>query len=228
MQHEVTVENKGNSIPTYKIHHVNLNSNPNSTVIRINKTKIRALLGSGADISLLHERIYRSIKALPPLKKTKVLIQSVCGDSMEVSGCVDLQFNIGNETLEHTFYIVPDMNRNCIFGCDWLIKHGVKINWNVLGFSVGKLFLPIEQDIHISSLVCVASQVVLRPQSVTCLTAKTKVSGTKSLYQIVTTDQSSISQDPGLILHEGVAEIKGSSKFSLLITNATNKTYKLK
>ena len=102
------------------------------------------------------------------------------------------------------------------------------MHWDVLGFSVGKSFLPIEQDIHISSLVHVASQVVLRPQSVTCLTAKTKVSGTKSLYQIVTTDQSSISQDPGLILHERVAEIKGSSKFSLLITNATNKTYKLK
>ena len=103
-------------MPTYQIHHVNLNSNPNSTVIRINKTKIRALLDSGADISLLHERIYRSIKGLPPLKKTKVLIQSVHGDSMEVSGSVDLQFNIGNETLEQTFYIVPDMNRNCILG----------------------------------------------------------------------------------------------------------------
>ena len=63
-----------------KIFQVNLASNPNSTVIKINKTKIRALLNSGADISLLHERVYKSIKGLPPLKRTQVLIQSVRGD----------------------------------------------------------------------------------------------------------------------------------------------------
>ena len=223
-----SLENNDGNMPINKIFQVNLASNPNSTVIKINKTKIRVLLDSGADISLLHERVYRSIKGLPPLKKTQVLIQSVCGDSMQVSGSVNLQFNIGNETLEQTFYIVPDMNRNCILGRDCLIKHGVRMHWDVLGFSVGKSFFPIEQDIHISSLVCVASQVILKPRSVTYLTAKTKVSNDKSLCQIVTTDQASISQDPGLILHEGVVKIKGSSKFPLLITNTTNKTYKLK
>ena len=51
-------ENKKN-MPIYKI---DLAGNPNSCIIRINNQKYHALLDSGAEVSLVHSRIYNCLR----------------------------------------------------------------------------------------------------------------------------------------------------------------------
>ena len=72
-------------MPVYKIE---LAGNPNSCVIKINSQKFRALLDSGAEVSLIHTRLYKSLKGLPKLRKQNALLQSVKGDSIQVDGCL--------------------------------------------------------------------------------------------------------------------------------------------
>ena len=110
-------------MPTLTIH---LAGNPNSAIIRINNQKFRALIDSGADTCLMHAKVYNSIKGLPKLSRNKVCLQTVNGDPINVNGCVNIKFQIGNEKLEHLFHILPEMNRNIILRHDWLLKFGVR------------------------------------------------------------------------------------------------------
>ena len=51
--------------------------NKHSCIIEIDKQKFRALLDSGAEVSPILTKVYKSLKTKPKLKKQTVLLQSV-------------------------------------------------------------------------------------------------------------------------------------------------------
>ncbi|VDI05236.1 Hypothetical predicted protein [Mytilus galloprovincialis] len=59
---ENKIENESEQVETFEI---NLAGNPNSCLIKIAHMKVRSLIDSGASVSLLHNKIYNSIKGLP-------------------------------------------------------------------------------------------------------------------------------------------------------------------
>ena len=124
-----------NSLPTLTINYV---EHPNSAVIRKNNQKFRALIDSGADTCFMHSKIYNSLKGVPKLSKKKACLQTVNGDPIKVHGSVSVKFQIGNEKLEHFFYVLPEMNCNIILGRDWLLKFGVRDYWDMQCVKVGK------------------------------------------------------------------------------------------
>ena len=73
------------------------------------------------------------------------------------------------------------MNRNIILGRDWLLKLGVGEYWDMQCVKVGKSYIPLVEDVHINSVVRLASQVILKPQSVSCVMAKMKIADKTSL-----------------------------------------------
>ena len=52
-------ESTVHDMPIFKIELV---GNPNSCIIKINKQKFRALLDSGAEVSLIHTKVCKSLK----------------------------------------------------------------------------------------------------------------------------------------------------------------------
>lgn len=56
---------------------INLAGNPNSCIINIKNKKFRSLVDSGAEVSLLHHKIYKSLTFLPKLTKKKKFIFSL-------------------------------------------------------------------------------------------------------------------------------------------------------
>ena len=151
--------NKKTNMPTYKIE---LAGNPNSCLIKINNKKYRALLDSGAEVSLIHTRLYNSLKEKPKLNKQSALLQSVKGDSIDVNGCIQLKYQIGREKQEHEFFV---MNRNIILGRDWLKQFGVHMYYDLGCIRVGKSYVKMEEDIHISSLIRLKHKTVIKPQT---------------------------------------------------------------
>ena len=79
-------ENKNMTIdiPSYKI---NLTGSPNSCIIKIGKNKFRSLVDTGAEVYLMHRRIYNSLKVIN--------LSSVSGDALKIYGCTNLTFSIG-------------------------------------------------------------------------------------------------------------------------------------
>ena len=104
-------------MPTFKIE---LSGNPNSCIIKINKQKFHALLDSGAEVSLIHIRVYNSLKEKPKLKKQSAFLQLVKGDSIDVDGSASSKYEFDRKKQEHEFFLVPEIIRNIILGRDWL------------------------------------------------------------------------------------------------------------
>ena len=92
---EANMESKlDNDMPIFKIE---LAGNLNSCIIKIKKQKFCALLGSGAEISLIHAGVFNSLKEKPKLKKQIAFLQLVKGDSIDVDRCASLKYEIGRE-----------------------------------------------------------------------------------------------------------------------------------
>ena len=199
--------------------------------MRINNQKFRALIDSGADTLLMHSKVYNSLKGVPKLSKKKACLQMVNGDQIKVHENVNIKFQIGNEKLEHLFNVLPEMNHNIILGRDWLLKFGVREYWDMQCVKVGKSYMPLVEDIYINSVVCLASQVILKPQSVSCVMDKTKIAGKtslrRSLCQVYRADKTGSSKEPGLMITNLVVKVSKNQIFPLMITNATNKMIKL-
>ena len=174
----------------------------------------------------MHSKVYNSLKGVPKLSIKKACLQTVNRDPIKVHGSVSIRFQIGNEKLEHLFHVLPEMNRNIILGRDWLLKF-----WVRECVKVGKPYIPLVEDIHINSVVCLALQVILKPQSVSCVMAKLKIAGKtslrRSLCQVYGADKTSISKEWGLMITNSVIKVSKNQRFPLMITNVTNKMIKL-
>ena len=123
-----------NDMHTFKIE---LAGNPNSCIIKIKKQKFCALLGSGAEISLIHAGVFNSLKEKPKLKKQIAFLQLVKGDSIDVDRCASLKYEIGREKQEHEFFAVPEMKRNIILDRDWLKQFGVYMYYDLGCMRIG-------------------------------------------------------------------------------------------
>ena len=209
---------------------INLAGNPSSCLLKIEKQKFRALVDSGAEVSLMHERVYRSLKQAPKLTNKVINLQSVNGGVLDVKGCAEISFEIKGEKLKHVFYVVGNMNRNLILGRDWMTQNGVRLYFDLGCLRVGKTYAPLEEDIHIASIVRLTSRIVVTPQtSKICWTrARNNVAfPTSKIYQISPLDRGHIASEPGLMVTNSVGKLNGRRKIPVFIVNNTNKTFRL-
>ena len=211
---------------------INLAGSPNSCVIQLGKQRYRALVDTGAEVSLVHRRVFDKLKHGYDLGKQKVNLQAVNGNKLQVDGCATIKFKLGGRKFQHTFYVVDGLNRNVILGRDWIIDNMVVLYFNELrSMKIGQVYVPLEEDIHISALVRAASTVVIKPH--TAVVCKAKTSGVldsegKQLCQISPTDRGYLSMEPGLQLQKSVVEVKAGRTFAALISNRTSRTFRVK
>ena len=195
------------------------------------KQKLRALIDTGASCSLMNSRVLKSLKNPPKLSKQKVSLQAVNGEALNVEGSANFEFEIGGTKLEQKFYIVSNMNRNIILGTDFLTEQGIRIYFDLKCIRVGKIYVPLENDIHISSIVRIANNKCLKPQSANICIAKIKNNSSfvnSELLQISAVDSGYISSEPGLIVTCGVTKLYKRNRIPILILNNTNKSIQLK
>ena len=62
------------------------------------------------------------------------------------------QLAIGSANPGHTFFVVPDMNRNFILGQDWLEQNGVRMYIDLGCIRVIQTYVPLQDDMFISSI----------------------------------------------------------------------------
>ena len=74
---------------------INLAGSPNSCVIQLGKQRYRALVDTGAEVSLVHRRVFDKLKDGYVMGKQKVNLQAVNGDKLQVDGCATVKFKLG-------------------------------------------------------------------------------------------------------------------------------------
>ncbi|MCG8049023.1 MAG: reverse transcriptase domain-containing protein, partial [Candidatus Thiodiazotropha endolucinida] len=199
--------------------------------MKIEKQKYRALVDTGAEVSLMHRRIYDNFKVKPKLQNKKALLQSVNGETLQVDGAVEMSFEIGGLTMSHLFYVVRNMNRNLILGRDWLLKNGVRLYFDLGCIRVHQTYIPLQEDIHVSSVVRAHNKTKIKPQ--TAVICRCKVRDSPDLpvnkqYEISPIEIGFLSYEPGLMVSNSVCKLNGNRFIPVLVVNNTNKTFTIR
>ena len=182
-------------------------------------------------MSLIHKRVYQALKNPPKLIKKYVNLQSVNGNPLDVVGCVNICFQIKNVALSHSFYVVGNMNRNIILGRDWLVQNGVRLYYDLGCLRIGQMYVPLEEDIHIASIVRLHRKTIIKPQTANVCLATIKNNSELNqhkIFQISQIDTGYISSEPGLTLSNAVIKIDKTRQFPIMIVNNTDKTFTLR
>ena len=96
---------------------------------------------------------------------------------------------------------------------------------------VGKLYIKLEEDLHISSIARLTTETIIKSQSgKVCLC---RVKGNEQvlnskLHHIIAAENSTLNQEPGLTVINSIVKVTKQGKFLAFIINNTNKTIKLK
>jgi len=132
--------------------------------------------------------------------------------------------------MNQKFFIVKGMNRNLILGRDRLKQNGVRLYFDLGCMRVGKAYVSLEEDIHISSIVRIAKNTILKPQTMTiCIVKLNKGFCIPDSRLLEITDISDcIGDEPGITIQGAVSNVSNSQKIPVMIVNQTNKFYKLK
>lgn len=94
---------------------------------------------------------------------------------------------------------------------------------------INDVYVPLQEDIHISSVLRIAKSVVLKPQAAQICLTKYKSALDVSPNEVLSVskiDQSFVNENPGLSSNETLATATAKNSIPVLLTNATNKTYK--
>ena len=123
------------------------------------------------------------------------------------------------------------MNRKLILGSDCLQKNGVKLYFDLGCIRIHQTYVPLQEDIHISSIVRVHSKTKVKPQ--TAVICKCKVRNSPDLpmsevYEISPPDVGFLGYEPGLMVTNLVAKMSGNQFIPVLVVNSKNKKYTIK
>ena len=113
----------------------------------------------------MHRRFYDSLKDKSKLINKNASLQTVNGEPLKLDGCAEVSFDMGGFKLSHSFYIVSNMNRNIILGRDWLEKNGVRMYFDPGCIRINQTYIPLQNDMRISSVLRVSSKAKIKPQS---------------------------------------------------------------
>jgi hypothetical protein len=87
----------------------------------------RGLYDTGADISCMSEKVFWQLSLNSRLKKLnsdqQPKFKSAGGQPLPVRGQYEFDLKVGNKTLTHQFYVIPDLNEPLILGIDFIQKY---------------------------------------------------------------------------------------------------------
>ena len=117
------------------------------------------------------------------------------------------------------------MNRNIILGRDFLINNGVRLYYDLGALRIGKQFVPLDEDIHISILMRLTHRAKLKPQSSIICFVKTKLNTKDSdSFENSPVEKGFIADEPGIMLINSIPKLTSRNQFPISYYNNTNKT----
>ena len=209
-----------------------MDNSPNSVLIRLQTFQLRCLLDTGAEKTLMHERVYNMLKYKPPLSKKKIVLQSANGSEVHVLGSVVLSFKIGGLKLEQEFLVVSNLNRNIILGNDFLVKNSARLYFDLKQIRLkGSYYIPFENDVFISSIARLSKTILLKPNTAYLVKAQIKALNPlkkDALYELEKLEKGFISEQPEIQLCESVSNLTNTRFFPVQLVNNSTKHIRLK
>ena len=210
---------------------MNIPNSPNSCLIKLQRIYYRSLVDTGAELSLINEKVYKHLKFQPALKKTSIALQSANGSNIKVLGTVDLELKIAGMKITQNFIVVSDLNRNVILGRDFLVKNKVVLYYDLMKMRINGAYVPLENDVHVSSISRLTKTFTMKPRTVYLVKAQVRKSfyfDSESNYSLEPTEKGFLHNQPEIEINPVVVTLTKSQFFPVQITNNSNKHIRLK
>ena len=151
------------TIPVKRINKIN---SPNSIAVKIGGVRYKALLDTGAEVSIISSKLYNALPSKPTLYQKKMKLLAANGTSLKVEGVIQLELQVGSQCVSQECVVIKDLNRLMLLGRDWLRSYGVRLYFDLGAIRINGEFIAMEEDIHISAIVKLAEDVTLKPQHI--------------------------------------------------------------
>ena len=136
----------------------------NSCVFKIGYIPLRCLIDTGASISLIHKRSFKTLKSVN-LNKSSISLQSASGDAIRVLGKANLDVKINSPMIKHTYIIVGNLSRNAIIGKDFLSANSCRIYFDLNCIKIKDTYVSMQDDRCIASILRQTKKVQLKPMT---------------------------------------------------------------
>ena len=103
-----------------EVYNIEVNKTPNSCLIYVGKSRCRALIDTGADISVMSDKMYKRLKTKSKIRPVSQVLQGAGGRPLQVKGVTEISFALGRQLFTQTCYVISGASRNLILGVDFL------------------------------------------------------------------------------------------------------------
>ena len=118
-----------------------------------------------------------------------------------------------------------------MLGRDWMIDNKIRIYYDLGCLRIGNTYVPLLEDLHISSNLRLTADIDLKPQTSTIVHAKARNRPNfpvSEIYQVKATEKGIIGQEPGLLVANSVGKLNKSRRIPICLVNNTNKFHRIK
>ena len=135
--------------------------------VQANSIPVVTLFDTGAGMSIMSSKFFRSNVNKPKVFKCNRKIRSVGGDTLVPIGKCYVDLKIGSKVLKDRVIIIKNLNRDYIIGV--AIQHANKM---LTGFStLGRHFISLNGKMIVQSMSLITTQPIIKCKSRTCLKA---------------------------------------------------------
>jgi len=209
-----------------------------STTVKLGQHTYRALLDSGAAISVCSPIVYEQTpKHLRSKLKPRpdYLLYAVNGAKIGCLGECILRFRVGNSVVSHQFIVTPETHHKVLLGYDFLKEHKADLLSSVLPRTLvlNGEHIPLESQNYMSSLVRLKRKVVIRPYTTIIapgkpnklLTSGPSAGGTSILSKTMT---NFLAEEPCIQMPDVAVTVKPNKDVPVLMFNNSGRHFKLR
>lgn len=204
--------------------------------IKIHKRDGRALVDTGADISVMSERYFRKLRGQTQLRldagvETLPECTSASGDLFASIGRVTLRFQLGSRVFKHPFLVLTGLTKPIIIGSDFLREQGAIIDFHEHTLRIGAMTVPMlkpGQSRNEVRLIRCTRRTVVQSQHITVLQGRAAKGTPPGLYVVSMLETApGLMDQPGVSIPNTVVEVPLSGKIRLTVFNETTATHAL-
>ena len=199
--------------------------------IKIGSIQSKAILDTGADVSIMSEQFYKN---LPKQQRGKICssqlptLKGVAGHCLVRLGSCKLPIKIGKTHVVATFEIVKGISKNILIGSDILAQTKATLDYNERTLKIGNEIVLLQRKTDRNNrclLLRTKAKQVLKPEAVTCISVTVQGKYKPGDYCVVMLDNAPIlSEQPGLLIPNSLITIGTEESIQLPVINTTFQT----
>ena len=114
---------------------------------------MRTLLDTGASFSIVSSQLASRIPYAKISHNKHVNLCGVTGTHLNIKGTTDISFDMGNQSITHSFIVCDNIAEQMILGTDFLKKYEVEISYKNRTISLNNETIQLDNHKYLTSLV---------------------------------------------------------------------------